>query len=29
MKDVQLKSAFEVCHRKIDDINPVAINAKK
>lgn len=29
MKDVQLKSAVEVCHRKIDDINPVAINARK
>ena len=29
LKDVQLKSAVEVVHRKIDDINPVAINARK
>ncbi len=29
LKDVQLKSAVEVVHRKIDDTNPVAINARK
>jgi carboxyl-terminal processing protease len=29
LKDLQLKSAMEVLHRKIDDINPVAINARK
>jgi len=28
LKDVQLKSAVDVLHRKIDDINPVAINAR-